>query len=173
MIRDNRSRSGRVYTKFLLLLTLFAAAVIVIYLALQSVRKSVQCTDNLREIYQALELYEMDKGALPRLAYFPDDPLTDSDSLRVVLEEYGVDGSACICPAVHPTLRDLGLTYVWNTRLNEANLVGGEGARQWMLVEMTAVSIDVGAPHFRSYNVLYTDGSIEHIRTPLEDLNGL
>ena len=47
------------------------------------------------------------------------------------------------------------------------------GPPVWMLVEMTAVSSDLPAPHLGQCNVLFTDGSIRRIRDPLKELPGL
>ncbi len=142
-----------------------------IYYVLIQVSKTVQCSDQLIRIYQALELFEMDRGSLPHLAFYPDEPMTDPDSIRVVLEEYGVDPHAWVCPASHPLITNLGLSYIWNTRLNGANLRGFD-ERQWMLIEVNALSDDVPAPHLGYYNVLYSDGKVERISDPAESLKG-
>ncbi|HMP90459.1 MAG TPA: hypothetical protein PJ991_09665 [Kiritimatiellia bacterium] len=168
----NNNRSGHVVFKMFILTVIIALVVGAIYFTLMQITMSVRCTEQLTRIYQALELFEMDRGALPRLAFYPDEPMTDPDSIRVVLEEYGVDPTVWICPSAHRKVSATGLTYVWNSRLNGANL-RSFGERQWMLIEINALSTDVNAPHLRYYNVLYTDGKVERIRDPLETLRGL
>jgi prepilin-type processing-associated H-X9-DG protein len=130
---------------------------------LRQSKKAQQCERNMARIYLALEMYEIDRGTLPALAFFPNDPQHDSDSLPVALKKYGVSGEMCICPALPPVLRELGITYVWNTRMNGKKL-HEPGVRDWMLVEVNALSDQIGPPHLGQYNVLYTDGRVE--RTP-------
>jgi len=167
-----RSRSGSAIFRLFLMTVAIFAIVGAIYFVLMQVSMIVRCADQLTRIYQALELFEMERGALPRLAYFPDEPMTDPDSIRVVLEEYGVDSSVWVCPAAHPKISNLGLSYVWNINLNGGNLKSYT-ERQWMLTEINALSPDVPSPHCTFYNVLYTDGTVERIRYPLDELKGL
>lgn len=131
-----------------------------------------ECEENLQRIYRVLAFYEAKNDALPLLAYFPDDPQNDADSLYVIMESYSMDARICVCPAVHSTLRNQGLTYIWNTQLSGVPLPD-DGPPQWMLVEMTAISGEVPAPHLRSYNVLYTDGTVKRVKDPLKELPGL
>ena len=166
------ARSGRIVGKLIVLLGLVAIVCGLLWYLSAQTRRQQECADGLRKIYRALEQYEVERGTLPTLAYFPDDPQGDTDSLRVVLENYGADTSACVCPSVHPVLRDLHLTYIWNIALNGSRLVKSDQPR-WMLVEMTAISSDLPAPHFSRYNVLYTDGSVKQSSAPLNELPGL
>ena len=168
----NRSISGKVVFKLLLVMAPCALVLAIIFAVLHELRLSFECQSNLRTLYHALELYEMERGALPKLAFFPDIPQEDTDSLRVVLESFGSGGSACICPAAPATLQELGLTYVWNVRLNGRKIPRG-AAREWMLVDIQALSSDVPAPHLRRYHVLYSDGTVERIRGPVQELPGL
>ena len=164
--------SGHVILKMFLLTVAIAVLVGGIYFTLMQISMTVRCSDQLTRIYQALELFEMDRGTLPRLAFYPDEPMTDPDSIRVVLEEYGVDPTVWICPAAHRRVSSTGLTYIWNAQLNGSNLRSYD-ERQWVLVEINALSKDVDAPHLRYYNVLYTDGKVERVRDPLHSLRGL
>jgi len=172
MNRINHRRSGHVIFKLFLLTVAIAAIIGGIYFALMQISMTVRCADQLTRIYQALELYEMDRGTLPRLAFYPDEPMTDPDSIRVVLEEYGVDPGVWVCPAAHAKVANQGLTYVWNTQLNGSNLRSFE-ERQWVLVEINALSTDIPAPHIGYCNVLYTDGKVERVRDPMNTLRGL
>lgn len=167
-----RSTSGKVLFKLLLVMAPCALLLAIIFAVLHELRHSFECQSNLRTLYHALELYEMERGALPKLAFFPDIPQEDTDSLRVVLESFGAGGSACVCPSAPENLRELGLTYVWNVRLNARKIPKGQ-AREWMLVDIQALSGDVPAPHLKRYHVLYSDGSVERIRNPLQELPGL
>ena len=157
-----------------LLVTVVPGALVlgIIYLLLVELRHSFDCQANLRTLYRALEMYEMERGSLPKLAYFPDLPTEDTDSLRVVLESFGAGGAACVCPGAPANLREFGLTYVWNVRLNNRKIPRGAD-REWMLVDIQALSKDVPAPHLGRYHVLYSDGQVERIADPQSVLNGL
>lgn len=120
---------------------------------------------NMRMVYMAFEWYEMDRGRLPELAFYPDDPRHDNDSLLVVLSKYGVNEEMTVCPTAPEVLQQLGLNYVWNVKLNGRKL-HEPGMRDWMLVEMHALSDRIPAPHLGTYTILYTDGKVEHARTP-------
>ena len=109
---------------------------------------------------------------LPTLAYFPADPQTDADSLSVALESYGADARTCVCPAMHPVLRELGLTYIWNSSLSGKRLPRS-GPPVWLLVEMTAIGSDLPPPHFGQFNVLFSDGTVHRVTSPLKELPGL
>jgi hypothetical protein len=165
-------KAGQVLAKIAFIVVGLGLALGAIYYVLSQIRLTLACTDNLKVVYRALELYEMERGTLPKLAFYPDNPIEDGDSLRVVLEAYGAGGSVCICPQAPHSQSELGLTYVWNVRLNGRKIPPVE-ERDWMLVEMGAVSTDVPAPHLGRYNVLYTDGTVEHISDPLTHLRGL
>lgn len=169
---SSRSISGQAMFKMVLTILPCAGLLAGIYFVLQELRHSFECQAHLRSLYHALELYEMERGALPKLAFFPDIPQEDTDSLRVVLEAFGAGGSACLCPSAPPNLQELGLTYVWNVRLNGRKIPRGQ-AREWMLVDIQALSTDVPAPHLGRYHVLYSDGTVERITRSATQLPGL
>jgi hypothetical protein len=169
---DTHSRHGHALLKLVLTVGACLVLLLVIYGVLHQLRLSFACQANLRVLYRALELYEMERGSLPRLAFYPDLATEDTESLRVVLESYGATGTACICPSSPTMLRDVGLTYVWNVRLN-GRKIPRSGEREWMLVEIQALSSDVPAPHLGHYHVLYSDGAVERIAHPHPQLDGL
>lgn len=166
-IRVNRRR-GRMIVPLIILLLVIAIGGLFWMLTNWS-HEQHECEQNLKSIYTALETYEAKNHMLPKLAYFPDDP-NDADSLRTVLEGDLPDLKACICPGLHPMLREMGMTYIWNMRLNGKPLPQHDEQQQWMLVEMTAISRDVPSPHIGGYNVLYTDGSVKHVANPTAEL---
>lgn len=166
------SRMGNSLFRLAILVLVSFALIGGIYRILNEARQSMVCRHQLEGIYQALELYEMSHGALPRLAFFPDEPMTDADSIRLVLEAYGLDHSSWICPAAHPAVASTGLTYLWNTRLSGVDLRTFTEP-QWMMVEINALSADVPAPHLGHYNVLYSDGQVVRVGDPQSVLRGL
>lgn len=139
------------------------------YAALFSATRTLACRDNLIRIFDALEIYEMSHGALPHLDFYPEDPHTGSASICVVLESYGLDPSSWICPSAPDIMTRTGLTYIWNTRLNGRSM-RSFGERQWMLMELHGLDPTLPGPHFRSCNVLFTDGTVERIRNPATEL---
>lgn len=128
-----------------------------------------QCKRNLYAIYNALELYEIDRGTLPRLAFLPDRPRTDRDSPLIVLRSYCSDLDVFVCPAAPAHYRETGLTYIWNIALNGRKLRGMEPP-VWVMTELEALSDTVPAPHLGVYNVLFTDGHVRKMRMPPEGL---
>lgn len=154
------------YTPVLLLLAVIVAVVGIVWL--RGERSAEQrCEENLYDIYAALELYEIEYGSLPTLAFYPDEPLKDDTGLRVFLERQGLPGSVCICPSSTETIKESGLSYLWNIELNGQNL-GQPGDPAWILVEINALSEQVPPPHRGYYHILYTDGSVQRSKTPPE-----
>lgn len=161
----SRGRRGLTLVEMLVALILLGAVVSVIgFFSRQQVRRN-HCAKNLQAVYAALEMYEVERGSLPRLAFYPDDPKQDADSILVVLRPYRAGTDVYACPSAPPSLRNAGLTYVWNVRLNGKKL-RGPGAPVWMLVEMNALSDTLPAPHLGRYNILYTDGRVAASKEP-------
>lgn len=167
------SRAGGLLLKLALVLAVAALILGGLFHLLNRVRKDAACRANLEAIYLALEQFELEKGALPDLAYYPDEPYTGERSLRVVLEEFGLSASACVCPAGHPAAREFGLSYIWNPAFNGGHLTGSNTEPGWLLVDIQALAPDVPPPHLRGYHVLYSNGDIRAVADPLNTLPGL
>lgn len=165
------STAGHALFKLIVLMLVVLALMGALYLALMSASHAVTCVGNLKRIYNALEVYEMSHGALPRLNYYPEEAMGTAGSICVVLESYGLDPRTWICPATHPIIRETGLSYLWNTRLNGASL-RELTERQWMMVEINAASPGMPGPHFGYCNVLFTDGTVERVRNPAREIAG-
>jgi hypothetical protein len=177
--RTRRDAAGRVLVKLVVLVSLSACAMAGIYGVLERARQAARCAENLRKIYRALEAYEANNNRLPSLAIFPDAPMKTPDgsrefaqALREAIRLSALEDGDFICPAAPEALAALGLTYVWNVRLNGRRLPG-KAERDWMLIDMCALSTNVPAPHLGRYNVLYTDGTVERVGTPPPDLERL
>jgi len=165
-------RSGFTLIELIVVVLLLACIGSIIYFFANQVMMRKKCKRNLRAIYTALELYEIDRGTLPRLALFPDDPKQDNDSIVVALKPYGGSGDIYVCPALPAYHRALGLTYIWNVNLNGRKLQSPDKPT-WMLVEMSALSSSVPKPHLGRYNVLYTDGRVVKAKEPPPGLRDL
>lgn len=152
-----------------LVLLLLGATTFFITRHLRERRLRRECRERLWKIYNALEMYEIDRGSLPHLSFFPDDPKQDPASLPVVLQPYINEDSFAVCPSAPPALREQGLTYVWNVELNGRKL-HAPGVSKWMLVEIQALSGSVPPPHEGYYHILYSDGQVERSKNPPPDL---
>lgn len=172
-MNPSRASHGSVVLKLLFFGVIASGVIGSLYWVLNQVRMDAECRENMGTIYQALEQYELEKGALPALAYYPDEPYVDADSIRLVLESFGLPPEACICPAGHTKLQKQGLSYIWNAAMNGANLTGKPEDRQWLLVDAQALAPEIPPPHFGGYHVLYSDGEIVTLRDPLTTLPGL
>lgn len=168
MTESPNIKARRILILALCLTVLFGCLIMV----MDETSRAVDCSYNLRRIYQALDLYEMHNGALPELAFYPDEPLSDPSSIRVVLETYGPEEKTWTCPGAHKSIRETGLSYIWNTALGGTSLRSA-AEKTWMLVELNGLSREVGRPHSGFCNVLFTDGSVERIRFPIDQLAGL
>jgi prepilin-type processing-associated H-X9-DG protein len=163
-------RQGRILVKALLLAASLGAALLAGYHLVRTRQDNRICIDHLKKLYGALELYELDRGALPALAFYPGDDLKQEHSnLRLVLEAYGAEANTCLCPALPKAVNELGLSYVWNVKLNGQKIPRSSEAT-WMLIEISALSPEVPAPHGGFYNALYSDGSVRALRVPPPEL---
>jgi len=163
------SRRGHAVLKIIVLTGVLAAVMALIYIVLIQAARTVTCRDQLTRIYQALEVYEMSHGAMPRLAFYPEQPLSDIESICVALEAYGLEPETWVCPGSHRVIANTGLSYIWNTRLNGRSLRSFREP-QWLLAEIHALAPDVPRPHLGYCNVLFTDGSIQRVRYPAQEI---
>lgn len=144
------------------LLVLLGAGGYTILLAEMGAR---QCIQNLRHIYLALELYELDHGTLPHMAFYPDDAWHSPDSMLVVLDPYAITSEIGICPGSHDIVRTHGLSYIWNANLNGRKL-HEQDPETWVVTKLSALSDQVPAPHLGRYITLYANGHIARSRRP-------
>ena len=171
---SQRRSAERGFTLIELLGTVLILATVAFAVAhhLHQRRLTRRCAEQLWHIYTALEMYEIDRGTLPRLAFFPNDPKQDADSLVTVIQPYAAAEGLTVCPAAPASQRALGLTYVWNVE-NNGHKLHPPGVPKWMLVEIQALSESVPAPHEGRYHILYTDGQVELSKNPPPDLRRL
>ena len=123
------------------------------------------CRQNLEKIHHILTLYEMEHGQLPSLDLFPEEPLSDTERLLVVLRAYGLDPAWGICPACSSVIQAHGLSYLWNTSLNQRSL-SALIEPVWVLVDIQALDDRLPGPHFGFYHILYSDGRVERSPHP-------
>lgn len=131
----------------------------------QGERHARDCMAQLRQFYIALELYELDYGRLPHMAFYPDDAWLDPHSLLVVLDPYGVTSEMGLCPHSHHRIRKRGLSYVWNTEANGRSLQELD-PDMWLITGINALSHQVRRPHIGRHITLYADGRVLRSRRP-------
>lgn len=165
------SRSGFSLATSLALVLVVSGVAGVLFYGLREAALERYCDNNLRQIYAALERYELEHGALPVLSFYPDDPRNDPASLIRALGPYGIDEETCVCPAAAPALRRHGISYIWNVRLNGKPLPRS-GAAQWLVADMEILSDEVPPPHFWHYHALFSNGQIRRIWGAPRELRG-
>ncbi len=156
---STRRKHVRYLWPWLLILLMLGSAGLMLKFTSDNAAMAKECSSNLKHIYLALELYEMEQGHLPVIEYYSDASGESVGSIIRVLQPYGIQKSRCICPKAPPVLREVGMSYVWNVNMNGGNL-HGEAQPQWLLTEIEALSRKTPGPHFHKYQVLYTDGSV-------------
>jgi hypothetical protein len=152
-------RRGFVVWAWLLIVVMIGSLVFGLRLLNRRLTDTRQCREQLLRIYSAFELYEFSEGRLPDLDFYPNSPLTGSQSIVTALAKYGLHPSDCVCPAGGHSLREAGLSYLWNPRLSGRPL-GSFRQPEWMLVEIQAMNPKLAPPHLGHYHILYTDGAV-------------
>lgn len=156
---------GFTLAELIVVLVLLALVGVGIASVTREIFERKHCKRNLYAIYNALELYEIDRGTLPRMAFFPDQPRMDRDSPVVLLRPYCSDPDIFVCPAAPRRFQELGLTYLWNVGLNGKKLHSIQPP-VWLMTELQALSDQVPAPHLGIYNVLFSDGRVLKMKVP-------
>jgi type II secretory pathway pseudopilin PulG len=126
------------------------------YLGVQKGREA-ECLNNLKQIYQAVTMFEMDNGTMPPAKFFPSSK-SDKRGLHSVLAQYGIRGKVLFCPSLPEQLNNYGINYIWNDNLSGKSS-GAFPASTWLMTEMTAVSKNVASPHMGGFAILYVGGN--------------
>jgi len=160
-----RARAGTTVLPWLFILVMIGSLVLLLNRLNVQLRETRACQERLERIYQVLARYEREQGRLPSLEMFPEDPLNDAGSLLTALEPHGLEPHWGVCPSAPDTLARHGMTYLWNPALNHSSLTERPDIT-WVLVDLQALDAQVPGPHFGSYHILYSDGSVERSTTP-------
>jgi len=163
--RETRAGGAEVRLLILVLvLGLLGAAAAGLRRGFVEMRNERECIERLQQIYSALELYQAQHGALPRLVLYPEQKYARGSLLRF-LRDTGYPEELALCPGCARRIGEHGVGYIWNTELNNRRL--GETELTWMLVEINALDpTNYPAPHRGRYHVLYTDGSVRRTMRP-------
>jgi len=121
----------------------------------------LNCQHNLRQISLALQMFTLSNGTLPQASFYPENPAKDKDSIIVILKSYGGSPALFVDPGAPEELQKSGLTYIWNDTFNGKDPDRIPNAsKEWLMIEMCAVSKNVPAAHRNGYNILYVDGHV-------------
>jgi prepilin-type processing-associated H-X9-DG protein len=135
-----------------------------IFSGVQDPQKEEQCAANLRKIHTLIKRYDATQGHLPAATFFPHHPLTDPDSLAVLLGKDALP--ALTCPTSGPDFVRLGLNYVWNQKLNGRRLADvADPEKTWLMMDFVGTHDYMCAiqscGHRGGVNVLYADGTVK------------
>ena len=151
-------RRGFTLGEILLVSTLVTSISLTTYHAIRK-GKEAQCLNNLRQIYMAVRMFEMDHGCLPSAKFFPSSP-SDPKGIHNILKDYGANRNIFFCPALPEQLNKYGTNYIWNDNVNGKDL-SSLPSSTWLMTEMTAVSKRIPPPHGWGFGILYIDGHAE------------
>lgn len=119
-----------------------------------------ECMNNMRQVGSAIVSYHLSNGEYPKAAFFPENPKTDENSIRVILGDELKSEKIWLCPAMPDKLKEKGLTWVYNDSIaGKSSLKDPAGT--WILIEFNCVSKNAPPPHPGGYNIVYGDGHVE------------
>ena len=157
--RNFKSRCGFTLVELLLVTSILGAISPAAYIGIKNKAYEIQCTNNLKQIGLAIQMFEMEQGRFPDAKFFPENPNTDPRSIKVILRNYGTTDELFICPTAPQELKNLGLTYLWNDEINSSYSIAN-ASQLWLMVDMTAAYEGVQS-HRDGYNILYSDFHVE------------
>jgi hypothetical protein len=123
--------------------------------------------NNLRQLSLLLRMQCL-SGRLPNAAFYPEgDPKKDPKSIVRLIQ--GAPPQMFISPFAPEGLRQKGLTYAWNDRVNGKQLSALPG-NTWLLIDLAAFIADPSVPRPTKYLILYASGKTEAVSTPPPDI---
>lgn len=164
-----RPKSGASFLPWLFILLMVGSLIWLLNRLNRQLEYAERCEEQLLTIYDILTVYEQQHGRLPDLELFPEDPEENEQSLLHILGQFENAPHLAVCPAAHNVLREHGLSYLWNTALNQSSLINRKEST-WVLVDIQALDDQMSGPHFGSYHILYTDGRVERSPSPPHSL---
>ncbi|MEX2606211.1 MAG: hypothetical protein WD708_02605 [Kiritimatiellia bacterium] len=165
-----KRRTGAVYLPWLFILLMIGSLIWLMNRLSVGIQHADVCEARLEKLYEHIRIYEQEQGRLPTLELYPEDLFENPESLLNLLKEQpGFNPEWLICPSSPPVLRERGITYLWNTALNQSSLTNRKEIT-WVLVDIQALDDSITGPHFGNYHILYTDGRVESSSTPPHSL---
>lgn len=165
-----KNRCGAVFLPWLFIILMIFSLIWLLNRLNTGLQQASQCEEQLKKIYQYLSLYERENGRLPSFELYPEELRENQESLLNRLGTLpGFDSDWLVCPGAPAILKSQGITYLWNTSLNQSSLTLRKEIT-WVLVDMQALDDQVAGPHFGHYHILYTDGRVERSASPPHSL---
>lgn len=116
--------------------------------------KDSVCINNLKQIGQAIAMFEADHDGLPDAVFYPSN-VNDSRGIHNILKKYGASSELFFCPAISSEFNKYGTNYLWN---ESAKKTSSNAPNLWLMTEITSLYKELPTPHTGGYGVLYTDG---------------
>ncbi len=116
--------------------------------------KDSVCLNNLKQIGQAVAMFEADHDGLPDAVFYPRSE-KDPRGINNVLRKYGATGDLFFCPAISTEFNRYGTNYLWN---ESAKRISSNASNIWLMTEITSLYPELPSPHTGGYGVLYADG---------------
>ena len=164
------TKTGAVFLPWLFIFLMIGSLLWLLNRVNQGVQATDQCRQQLKNVYQALKFYEREHGRLPALELYPVNPEENDETLvKLLADQPGFQKEWLQCPSAPDVLNEQGITYLWNTELNQSSLSDRETIT-WVLVDMQALDDALPGPHFGKVHILYSDGRVEHTQHPPHNL---
>ena len=128
-----------------------------------------ECLNNMRQVGTAIIAYQMSNGCFPKAAFYPENPKTDENSIRVILGDE-IPEKCWLCPAMPDKLKEKGLTWVYNDTLAGKASVK-DPAKTWILIEFSCVTKKAPPIHPGGFNIVYADGHVATEKSLPEDIS--
>ncbi|MCM8829297.1 MAG: hypothetical protein NC902_08505, partial [Candidatus Omnitrophica bacterium] len=113
------------------------------------------CINNLKQIGQAIAMFEADHGDFPVAAFYPRDA-ADPRGIHNLLKKYGATAQLFFCPSISSDFNKYGTNYLWNEAVR--NNRPSDLSRLWLMTEITSLYPELPTPHTGGYGILYADG---------------
>gem|GEM_PF-963626 len=117
--------------------------------------KDSVCINNLKQIGQALAMFEADHDGFPEAVFYPKDT-NDPRGVHNLLKKYGATSQLFFCPAVSQEFNRYGTNYLWNESVKGKQ--SSDASNVWLMTEITSLYPELPTPHTGGYGVLYADG---------------
>jgi prepilin-type processing-associated H-X9-DG protein len=139
------------------------------YLRAKQKAQEIECMNNMRQVGNAIVAYHLSNGEYPKAVFYPENPKTDENSIRVVLADELKSEKIWLCPAMPEQLQEKGLTWVYNDAIAGKASVA-DPSKTWILIEFSCASKKAPLPHPGGFNIVYADGHVETSKTLPEEI---
>ena len=128
----------------------------------------IKGVSNLKQIHMLLQM-QCITGGMPRAAFYPKgDPRKDPKSIVRLIQ--GAPPQMFVSPFAPEPLRQKGLTFAWNDRVNGRPLSSVPG-NTWLLIDLAAFIADPKVPKPTKYLILYANGKAMAVSTLPPDID--